>query len=596
MKTLSKKQDLNFIFCQLRFTKANLIKSILFRGLFLCMLIPSVSDAQLSLGTRVGYDQPLFNTPYSELKYKGGQYLGAHLDYRFLNSVGVRFDYANIKTRSDILIPDKVFYGTTPFTTLKDKIDVKRNFIGLGPSYSFGNSKFSMLVSPMAGYSWINGGDALVESSNPLGGMDTHLINTGFDDQGLAAKLDLDFNYNITKNLRLTLGTYYLRHFGVHFDNMLDIDGSGPYLIAHGEGVFDQTPNPYTVTNNPPNIVRNESDKPMCMDLASVGLNLGLSYTFGKLKTTTCETCGCPDDGHKVVVTVRDEASQKVIPNTDVAIKDLQGNIIATGTTNSFGVVDFGEIPHGNYTAIGNVYGVETTISTILDAEFLPDAVIQKEVLYTDLRFILKGQVINKATGRQEPNVVVSLTNDQDGDVKQDNSDGKGAFLFRLNKNSSYSIVGVKEHKLSDIERASTIGLTRSTTLFVDLELGVDDFDCGKGTVLDVKYEYDKWFLTTNAKFELDRLVRYMQDHSGARIELSSHTDSRGTNQYNQTLSQKRAQSAVDYIVANGISNNRIIAQGYGETRLLNQCADGINCSEAEHRINRRTEAKLICN
>ncbi len=77
-------------------------------------------------------------------------------------------------------------------------------------------------------------------------------------------------------------------------------------------------------------------------------------------------------------------------------------------------------------------------------------------------------------------------------------------------------------------------------------------------------------------------------------MELSSHTDSRSAADYNLKLSQRRADAAKKYIVEKGIAQNRIVAVGYGETRLLNRCADGVECSEEEHQLNRRTEIKTI--
>jgi outer membrane protein OmpA-like peptidoglycan-associated protein len=77
-------------------------------------------------------------------------------------------------------------------------------------------------------------------------------------------------------------------------------------------------------------------------------------------------------------------------------------------------------------------------------------------------------------------------------------------------------------------------------------------------------------------------------------LELSSHTDCRGSNAYNQELSQRRAQSCVDYIIAAGITKDRILAVGHGETLLVNQCADGVPCTEAEHQMNRRTELRIV--
>ena len=81
-----------------------------------------------------------------------------------------------------------------------------------------------------------------------------------------------------------------------------------------------------------------------------------------------------------------------------------------------------------------------------------------------------------------------------------------------------------------------------------------------------------------------------MQENPEVKVELASHTDCRGSNRYNQKLSEKRAQSAVDYIVSKGVSPDRITAKGYGEERLVNQCKNGVACTKAEHRLNRRTE------
>ena len=96
------------------------------------------------------------------------------------------------------------------------------------------------------------------------------------------------------------------------------------------------------------------------------------------------------------------------------------------------------------------------------------------------------------------------------------------------------------------------------------------------------------------AALELTRLIQLMNDYSDMTIELSSHTDSRGSDDYNLKLSQNRADAAVAYIVGKGISKNRIVAKGYGETKLVNECANGVDCSEAKHQENRRTEFKIV--
>jgi outer membrane protein OmpA-like peptidoglycan-associated protein len=85
-----------------------------------------------------------------------------------------------------------------------------------------------------------------------------------------------------------------------------------------------------------------------------------------------------------------------------------------------------------------------------------------------------------------------------------------------------------------------------------------------------------------------------MQDNPDWKVELGSHTDCRGSDAYNQILSQKRSDSAVGYIVNKGIEADRIIAKGYGESQLVNHCDDGVPCSKEDHRKNRRTEFTIL--
>jgi outer membrane protein OmpA-like peptidoglycan-associated protein len=93
---------------------------------------------------------------------------------------------------------------------------------------------------------------------------------------------------------------------------------------------------------------------------------------------------------------------------------------------------------------------------------------------------------------------------------------------------------------------------------------------------------------------ELDKIVQILQDNPNIKLELGSHTDSRASTDYNQKLSQRRADSAVEYIISKGISRTRIVAKGYGESQLVNKCADGVECTEEEHQMNRRTEFKVL--
>jgi len=122
-------------------------------------------------------------------------------------------------------------------------------------------------------------------------------------------------------------------------------------------------------------------------------------------------------------------------------------------------------------------------------------------------------------------------------------------------------------------------------------------FKLEKGTVVrldNIYYDYGKSDIRADAAFELDKLVQILNDNPTMRIELSSHTDARGGDAYNLKLSDARAQSAVKYIISRGIDKSRLVAKGYGETKLLNKCANNVKCSEEEHQFNRRTEFKIL--
>jgi len=113
-------------------------------------------------------------------------------------------------------------------------------------------------------------------------------------------------------------------------------------------------------------------------------------------------------------------------------------------------------------------------------------------------------------------------------------------------------------------------------------------------TLENLYYDVNSSNIRPDAALVLDELLKILVEFPKMKIELSSHTDSQGDAKYNQWLSQRRAQSAVEYLLSKGISKNRMVAMGYGESKLINQCKDGVECSDEEHQINRRTEFKIM--
>ena len=131
--------------------------------------------------------------------------------------------------------------------------------------------------------------------------------------------------------------------------------------------------------------------------------------------------------------------------------------------------------------------------------------------------------------------------------------------------------------------------------MHVKLKLELERIIINRPIVLEnIYYDLDKWAIRADAATGLDKLVAILKENPGIKIELGSHTDSRADDAYNMRLSQKRAESAVNYIISHGVSKERITAKGYGESMLVNQCKNNVKCTEEEHQQNRRTEFKVV--
>jgi peptidoglycan-associated lipoprotein len=208
------------------------------------------------------------------------------------------------------------------------------------------------------------------------------------------------------------------------------------------------------------------------------------------------------------------------------------------------------------------------------------------------LVFRLEGTAYDKGTHQPLSNSIISLTK-LNGMALKVQTDTDGRFKFDLDTNSIYNLTGKKTGFWGDAASASTVKLTTSTVISKDLFL--EKMELNKEIALkDIYYDFDKSYIRPDAVTELDKLVKILNDYPTIWIELGSHTDSRGSDQYNMTLSQRRADAAVKYIIDKSINKNRITAKGYGETRLVNECSNGVSCTVEQHQANRRTEFHIV--
>ncbi|MEP0984747.1 OmpA family protein [Ekhidna sp.] len=164
------------------------------------------------------------------------------------------------------------------------------------------------------------------------------------------------------------------------------------------------------------------------------------------------------------------------------------------------------------------------------------------------------------------------------------------ATIFPLDRSCEYELMGAKKEYFTGHINEETEHQKGE----IDWEIPLEKIVLNKEIALEnIYYDLNKATLRPDALVELDKLVKILLENPTIKIELSSHTDSRGSDPYNQDLSQRRAESAVNYIIEQGIDSERIIAKGYGETKLVNRCANDIPCSNDEHQSNRRTEFKV---
>lgn len=216
------------------------------------------------------------------------------------------------------------------------------------------------------------------------------------------------------------------------------------------------------------------------------------------------------------------------------------------------------------------------------------------------------GFAYEATTERILPNAIVTYVNECTGEINTVKTDDNGRFEMCLPCGCKHgfkvSKAGYKTRNQQYLPVADNCGKVSVVNFWLykgqgNYLLEDNEVMLRPGEVLTLKrifYDFDKHNIRRDATADLDDLAALMLEYPSIEIELSSHTDSRGDNSYNNKLSQRRAEAALQYLVNKGISGDRISAIGYGETKLLNKCADNVSCSENAHQLNRRTEVKII--
>ncbi len=198
----------------------------------------------------------------------------------------------------------------------------------------------------------------------------------------------------------------------------------------------------------------------------------------------------------------------------------------------------------------------------------------------------MKGRITAQQGNKPLGGVKVILKSRADSTTQEAVTKSDGSYEFVVKPGVEYDVEAEKEGMATIGGRIDKTGAESPTLKMFT-----------KGDVMQVEniyYDLDKADIRPDAATELDKVADLMAKYPKMRIELRSHTDSRATTDYNKTLSTNRAKAAVSYLKAKGISAKRLKAAGFGESELLNDCKDGVDCPDEKHQQNRRTEIKIL--
>lgn len=211
------------------------------------------------------------------------------------------------------------------------------------------------------------------------------------------------------------------------------------------------------------------------------------------------------------------------------------------------------------------------------------------------------GVALNKEDGSLIPNASITVTDAQGQLVATTMTNTTGEFSFELDCNT------IKNYTLTATKQNFNPG---SSTVFIETNTDIDGIEVfleplekepeigeDLAKLLDLEpiyFDLDKAKIREDSKQVLGKVIAYMSRHPNVKIDIRSHTDSKSSQRYNLSLSERRANSTKDYLISKGVDADRLTAKGYGESQLVNHCSDGVSCSKELHQENRRSEFVVV--
>ncbi|MEZ4793368.1 MAG: OmpA family protein [Gelidibacter sp.] len=210
----------------------------------------------------------------------------------------------------------------------------------------------------------------------------------------------------------------------------------------------------------------------------------------------------------------------------------------------------------------------------------------------------IKGPVLDEATGEIIPNALVTLLDSDNNELNKMATGDDAVFSFVLECDKQYIIRAQKEgyNPKEEIVETPKDSKTMEMPILLNIPMTLkpsdpcppEDLGC-RLTLQPIYFDFDKSDIRPDAEIELAKILTALNEYPQLKIHIESHTDSRGKDSYNLKLSERRAQSTLQWLYSKGVAKNRLSAKGYGESQLINQCSNGVECTEEEHQLNRRS-------
>lgn len=300
---------------------------------------------------------------------------------------------------------------------------------------------------------------------------------------------------------------------------------------------------------------------------------------------------------------VTDEETKVDLANSSVSIYDESGLLLDKTEADANGKYFFIVRPEKKYKLVVEKADYLLAEKNLTTKGVLPGQPAEENVSLRKITdYQLVGIVSDKATKIPLENTHIEIKDAATGkEILNTTTLANGRFSQLLEKMKPGSMINFKikiEHKgylTKNLNWAQTYTGERKIDVSETLDFTMDKvelgIDIGKlANVNPIYFDLGKYAIRPDAAAELNKIVQVMVENPGMKIELGSHTDTRGSDASNMQLSDKRAKASANYIVSRGIDKSRIKGKGYGESKLVNRCGNGITCSEGDHQLNRRTE------